>query len=488
MVHGAVNDGGTPLAQSARMVRRNEDIALTRCHFWQVSVTSWQTALGLVVFLLGQSACNRPPPAPQTVTRLTSAPLGGPDLPDLDAMARAVASDAVPPGEDRPVDGVATEPGTIEDPSGHALDAFFAGLAHAEAQSATDGRVAIVQFGDSHTAGDAFTGRLRQRLQRRFGDAGRGFLLPGHPFAGYLQEDAKYGSSGAWKAENGLYRTARGPIGMSGFRVYASSSNATAWVGTCASCPAGRAASRLEILYRKVRDGGQLAYQIDDGAWELVDTRADDVARRDDAVVLHVTDGPHKLTVRPVGNGAVDVVGLVLERDRPGVVVDALGMVSARAAHLHGWDWDVVGAQLALRDPRLVIFAYGTNEADCATDPARLEQQLVDMIERARRAAPHASFLVLGPPDMAKPVRSTGGRRGWHTPAALPRIIEAERRAAFRAGAAFFDQYHAMGGGNVADRMHAQKLFARDRVHMTSRGYRLAADLLLDALLDAYDQ
>ena len=45
--------------------------------------------------------------------------------------------------------------------------------------------VAILQIGDSHTANDSFSGRMRELFQARFGDAGRGVLPPGVPNAGY---------------------------------------------------------------------------------------------------------------------------------------------------------------------------------------------------------------------------------------------------------------------------------------------------------------
>ena len=42
--------------------------------------------------------------------------------------------------------------------------------------------VVILQIGDSHTANDSFSGRMRELFQARFGDAGRGVLPPGVPY------------------------------------------------------------------------------------------------------------------------------------------------------------------------------------------------------------------------------------------------------------------------------------------------------------------
>src|ERR1041385_5779206 len=71
------------------------------------------------------------------------------------------------PGEHGPLD---VAPGS--------LDQLFAGLAAAE-KGDPRGRVDIVIFGDSHTAGDAMTSRWRSIWQQRFGDAGRGVVGAG---------------------------------------------------------------------------------------------------------------------------------------------------------------------------------------------------------------------------------------------------------------------------------------------------------------------
>lgn len=85
-----------------------------------------------------------------------------------------------------------------------------------------------------------------------------------------------------------------------------------------------------------------------------------------------------------------------------------------------------------------------------------------------RAAAPGAAILVLGPPDM-----------GARTPATLLAVIEGQRRAAARAGVAFFDQLAAMGGPDRAAAWRAQCLYGRDLVHLGERGYERLADALI---------
>jgi lysophospholipase L1-like esterase len=353
---------------------------------------------------------------------------------------------------------------------------------------------------------------MRSVLQARFGDAGRGLVAAGRPpYRHYYQHDLAYGSSGTWKALVGGRKSDLEPFGLMGFRVEASRS-AEAWVETCSSCPTGKAVSRFEVLYWQQPGGGDLEYRVDAGRWQrLATTTANGGAARAEVLAIPVADGDHKLTVRRGRKGVVALFGIALERDQPGIVIDGLGIVGRRVSHLHGWDWSVIGAQLARRDPRLVMIQYGTNEADDPDlDLGRLTRQYDEVLRRIRAATPNASILVLGPPDMG--VRAAGkacdqlppplvapatgsqpdawipAECVWKTPATLAGVIDVQRDVAARHGVAFFDSFAAMGG---ADRMEAfvnaePRMAYRDRVHFTDAGYRLWADVLLGELLPAY--
>ena len=83
-------------------------------------------------------------------------------------------------------------------------------------------------------------------------------------------------------------------------------------------------------------------------------------------------------------------------------------MTSGRAGGLGSWSWSIICEQLSTRDPRLVVLQYGTNEADDPDlDLEKLAQYYDETILRIRAAAPTASILILGPPDVG--VREAGG-------------------------------------------------------------------------------
>lgn len=399
--------------------------------------------------------------------------------------------------------GVARMPGVLDAPAG-TLDRLFESWDAAE-RGDRGGRSLLLFFGDSHTAGDSMTSRLRTTLQAKFGDAGRGLVAAGRPNARhYYQRDVRYGASGSWRASVGGKNGDAEPFGVAGLRIYGQQKGAQLWVETCGDCVAGQKVAQFEILYQAAPDRGVLKYRVDDQAWKSISTRTAPIEPPHPArEVIVVPEGPHKLTLEHGGGGQLDLFGVVLERNHPGVIVDALGVVGRRLGSLRSWDWSIIGDQLATRDPRLVVLQYGTNEADDPDlDLEAMARYFDETILRIRAAAPTASILILGPPDMG--VREAGRACDrmkkqapdapvvpeceWRTPSVLGEIIAVEHAAAARNKVAFFDTLSAMGG---PDRMHRwvteePRTAFKDHVHFTDVGYQLWADSLSHALLDDY--
>lgn len=402
------------------------------------------------------------------------------------------------------VDGaVARMPGVLDAPAG-TLDKLFESWDAAE-RGDRGGRALMLFFGDSHTAGDSMTSRLRTTLQAKFGDGGRGLVAAGRPKARhYYQRDVHYGASGTWRASVGGKTGDAEPFGVAGLRIYGQQKGAQLWVETCGDCPAGQKTAQFEILYQAAPDRGQLKYRVDDQPWKTISTRTAPIEPPHPArEVIVVPDGPHKLTLEHGGGGQLDLFGVVMERNRPGVIVDALGVVGRRLGSLRSWDWSIIGDQLSTRDPRLVVLQYGTNEADDPDlDLEAMARYFDETILRIRAAAPTASILILGPPDMgvreggracdrmkkAAPDAAVVPECEWRTPSVLGEIIAVEHAAAARNKVAFFDTLSAMGG---PDRMHRwvteePRTAFKDHVHFTDVGYQLWADSLSHALLDDY--
>ncbi|HTJ44326.1 MAG TPA: GDSL-type esterase/lipase family protein [Kofleriaceae bacterium] len=457
-------------------------------------------ALGASAFWVGASCRATAPAQVSTIVR-------PPPPPAIEPLAQPSPPEA--------------PPSTYLEVAPGALDPFYASLDHAEEKDA-GARTDLLFFGDSHTAGDQLTGYLRHELQEKYGDAGRGFVLAGHPpIRYYTQRDITCASTGRWSAELGGKRHATEPFGMAGVRAHSDDKSAVAWVEPCATCQV----DRFDIYYLKTAASGALGWRIDDGAWQSLPTQmsAPVVATAGSGAgtpglppggmeaatfPIPVPVGHHKISMRPSGGGPVELFGVAMEKSDPGVIVDSLGVVGRRLSHLYHWDWTVIGPQLTARDPALVVLQYGTNEAD---DPDleldTLAKQYDEVIARVRQYAPRASILILGPPDMgrreagkscdhmpAQPPLADGTPAPtpvecqWLTPPVLAQIVDVQRQAARRNGVAFFDSFGAMGGADLMDGFFHQEpaLAYSDRVHFTDRGYERWGQLLLNELLAGY--
>jgi lysophospholipase L1-like esterase len=470
-------------------------------------------------------SCHGPEPAAprRGAAEVPAAPEAG-DLarPDVGRVTPDPVAARPDVGRLTPGEAAAPAPPPAQTVPGGALVGFVAARDRAAAADPADpaGRVGVVVFGDSHTAGDHLTGYVRRTLGARFGDGGRGFVLAGRPpIRHYYQRDVRYGSDGRWRAELGGKRDAAPPFGMAGVRAHADRRDAVAWVESCDQCGSDRV-GRFDVFYLRRKDSGTLAYRVDDGPWQKLPTRLDAAAtevRAPAVLSVPASGGRHKLSLRPAGGGAIDLFGVALERGTAGVVVDAVGVVGRRLGHLRSWEWDVIGPQLAARSPALVVLQYGTNEADDPDlDLALLTRHHDAVNALIRQHVPAASILVLGAPDMAArdgnkktcdaiiaalpPLPADADLDAgtyltappeclWRTPANVPAVVEVQRAAAARNGVAFFDSLAAMGGAEQMDNFFhmTPPLAYSDHVHFTQPGYELWGQRLIDALLAGYD-
>lgn len=376
-----------------------------------------------------------------------------------------------------------------------ALEPFFDALAELEDGSAGD-PVVVVQLGDSHTAGDRFSGRIRERLQRRFGDAGRGMLPPGVPFEYYRPTGVEVTQTDGWRIANS-FKNESGVFGLSGFRAETDRAGATMTVATTDDVGFDRAA--VDILRQP--SGGTLIVRIDGGPPTRIETAGTGTGWVD----VPAPPDSRTLTLESAGDGPVSLLGWSIGRSRPGVVLDSHGIVGATVNVVGRWSREAVAADFAARDPDLVILAYGTNEGfNDGLDPAAYRRDFMARLDFLRRSAPDAAFLIVGPPDGNR--RSAGcagegqplscapeaaaGSCAWSPPPMLDDVRAIQRQAALEGQAYYWDWSEVMGGACGIHRwtMLDPPLAYGDHVHMTTAGYALSADALVDHLMTLYDR
>jgi lysophospholipase L1-like esterase len=343
---------------------------------------------------------------------------------------------------------------------------FFEQLARI-GESASPLPVHIIQFGDSHTAADEWTGSLRDQFKERFGDGGSGFSLVGSPFRGYRRFDARGGGTLGW-VPNGL-RTGAGDgwYGLGGVAMNTTRPGQSVFLQ--AECDS------LEIHFLQQPGGGRLALY---DSTQFVDEIPTDGDLAPGFVRYTTEPGPHRFLLKTLDARPVRVFGWVADRSA-GVTYEALGINGAEAPLILKWEETMLATYLQRRNPGLIVLSYGTNEA---SDPFWHHESYRDafarLIQRLRTDAPAASILVLGPADRWIMTRSR-----WSQVAGIDDIIEQQKSVCHELGCVYWDTRQRMGGlGSMRDWQFAG-LGQNDRVHFTSGGYQRLANVLFGDLM-----
>jgi lysophospholipase L1-like esterase len=329
------------------------------------------------------------------------------------------------------------------------------------------GSVHILQFGDSHTASDDWVSSMRTSAQQYLGDGGPGFVQAGHPYRGYRRFDATGTNTPGWKTEGTLTTREDPDRGLSGISI--STDKAGQTVSLAAS------GETLEIFYLQQPGGGELELQVDGQIIGMIATAGDSGPGNYRATL---NPGPHQLLLRTLENAPVRLFGWALDNPH-GITFETLGINGAQASIMLEWNEQVWSAEVAARNPALVILAYGTNEAN---SPKWTEDQyradLNAVLDRLRRAAPAASILMVGPPDCGR----------LRPLAHLTEVIEVQRDVAKMQNVAFFDWRAHMGGAGMMKRWVQAGLAQADYIHLNSAGYQMLGKMLFDRLERAYSE
>ncbi len=394
--------------------------------------------------------------------------------------ARGPIAERAPSEPDSPDDPERLREGVLTDAS-RSLDRFFAALTRTE--GGEPGAVTrIVYFGDSVVASDFGTGTLRRLLQSQFGDAGHGFMLVASAWPQYFHNDVVRWADAGFRVSRIVGpRAVDGLYGLGGVS-FSGSPGLRARMGTARSGSHGRSASRFELAYVEQPGGGTVSVRVDGKEVRVIDTDAP--TKRAAFAKLEMTDEAHDIELL-TARGSVRMFGAVLERNVPGVVLDAIGVVGARLRTLdESDDADFAGA-LAWRRPQLVAYQFGANESGdgFAYSMEDYHRSMKELLAKVASAVPEAGCLVVGAMDRA---RKEGDR--LVTVPIIPHIVEEQRKVAAEAGCAFFDTYSQMGGKGSMAAWVRKGFGAGDYTHPTSWGAERLGKWIYRALLSRYSE
>ncbi len=359
------------------------------------------------------------------------------------------------------------------------------GEALANADSRT---VSIVHIGDSHLQAETPTMRLREKFQSRFGGGGRGLISPLKLSGTYQPSDYTLSSSGSWSPAKFLRYPWPHTMGFSGTALRSLQPETDLTVATTTADFDDVQifhAGDVEITNVTDSDGRQLDFVVEhsrDG-WTAVTL---------DRPLREIT-----LHMRPADNFILHCA--MLTDGNPGVVYNVIGNGGSDMA-MYNRIPDL-GKGVARLYPDLIILALGTNDSYNNFSQERFARTLDHLVTELRSANPDAEFLLVTPMEIQYPrtvtvKKQVKGRRGKLRTVnqkikqrqVVKEIAPLRNQIldyAKRNKIAVYDWYAVAGGEGASRRWVDGGLMRTDHIHLTSAGYRLHADFLYEAILDA---
>jgi lysophospholipase L1-like esterase len=447
------------------------------------------------------------PPAPVHAAVLADAPPNPAEKLLRVAMLAAPATDQTPIGRTRSIGALSALERAVHAPERPASE--YSAYGELEPDFLAGHRLTILQLGDSHTAADFFTGRVRERLQQVFGSGGEAYLVPGKPNIGVRSALFDSDASDGWSYEALQKSDEKRRFYLSGFNAVARHAGAMLTMRARGGLPYDRA----EVAFLKEPGAGRAEVLVDGEPRGQIDLNgaADQRATLDIAAPANAAGGFRDIAVRALSDAPITVTGVEVARDGDGVSYVNLGFPGATVQLLQKLDTQNLADDLRRLAPDIVVLAFGTNEGfNDALDVNAYVAQYEQIVNKLKTLRPGLRVVMIGPPDGARPAgvchnsavghdcaapppepasAEADGHCRFPTPPKLAQVRDAQRHLAERIGADFWDWSSVMPGPCGAQTWAAANppLMAHDFVHMTLEGYKRSADRFADFLIPLID-
>ena len=361
-----------------------------------------------------------------------------------------------------------------------ALRNFFASLQTVNTASSP---IRVLHYGDSQIEMDRITSRLRSRLQAQFGGGGYGFITLESAEQSYLMNIT---STNLWdtrkiKNKNDKEKKDFGPFFSSARIGITESGEKKEGFITVTKNRLGRIVSRFSFCYRPT---SPLLLQIECDDAILY---ADIIAPSTKPIITSVSipSTAKSVSIKMEANQSPLIFGLGFDSNR-GVAVDNIPIRGSSGLEFTRENFSVLSSSYQMLNARLILLEFGVNVVPThSRSYTYYEDALYQQLMYIRKAAPKASVMLIGVSDISK---NENGRMVSHDN--IETIRDAQKRAAFRAGCAFWDCYKAMGGKNSMPAwVNAQPPLAnKDYIHFTVKGANLIGDIFYKALMSDYQE
>lgn len=327
-------------------------------------------------------------------------------------------------------------------------------------------QVSIVHIGDSYIQAGYVTGQIRRRFQDRFGDAGRGLVVPLKLASTNEPSDYLIKSPKKWKNSLITRHKDYQRAGIGGISIYGSDAPIEIQTLTNGVYPL----SKFDeiTIYHSPQSGEVTTNSLYD-----LGIRCQDTIYGGISTTIALADAVD--SVELLSDGDMEYYGFDLRSSNPGVVYHSIGVNGACYFHYgrNGKTLDYISRL----DPALVVISMGINEAHGSRfTKAQFYLEIDKAVDRVRSNNPNSNILLVTPP----PTYRKGSENSN-----IPLAAETIREYVQEHELALVDLYKACkkSGRFTID----SPLYGSDKIHLTLDGYAALGDMVYEAIEAGYD-
>ncbi|MDR1339597.1 MAG: GDSL-type esterase/lipase family protein [Prevotellaceae bacterium] len=336
--------------------------------------------------------------------------------------------------------------------------------------------VSVVHIGDSHIQADFFTGTVRKLMNHYFGNPGRGLIAPNRLMRSNSGRHYRITSTKQWK-HSFVVKPNDIPIGVTGLGLQTKDLMADINILTVDESFPGEWDFNRVTAYCDLEKTDIYLLQSN-----VIET--DTVNPYATAFLMDsLTNNVEISFISP--EKEISVYGFHLANGKRGVFYHSIGVNGAKFDSYNQCP-EGFYRQIASLNPDLVIISLGTNEAMAKViDENQLHSDISDFVFNIRHSSPNTNVMFTTPVEAyARAGRRTPGVPNSRT----GKVRDIVAGFAEKNGYPLWDLYSIAGGKGSAVEWNKKKLFVRDRIHFTQRGYEYQGELLFEAIVKSYNQ
>lgn len=350
------------------------------------------------------------------------------------------------------------------------LNSFFEKLQYAKQK-----QLNILHIGDSHLQANDITEFLRDGLQQKFGNAGRGLIVPYKVAGTNSPEDIISQSNNKWEGKRNSKPFLPQSNGIGGITIESVDPNAS----FIFQLPDKYAFTNMAVFFEN-DDKSYDIFAEDQDNGQIIDLKKYINKKDKNVAIVSFTKSTTKVKITSVKSDSkqnhITILGINTSNNKNGLIYHSIGVNGAEYFHFDTSKY--FNKETSFLNPDLIIISLGTNEAyrkDSDFNEISIKKEIDSFISNLKKYNPGIPFLITTPAYAYKNGKPNSRLKIIHD--ILIKYCNEKQLA-------YWDLQEITGD---AVNWKKNNLFSKDLVHYNKEGYKLQGQLLLSAILNSYN-